>query len=317
MYSFVLFLFITVSALAQETRKVAVFDPAGTDDRALLEIVREEISSAVVNTSGYMVLERQLISKVLEENRFQESGLVNDEQVSDIGQLMGADYVVVSTVSVLGFNYHISCKMIEVATARINRQYTGVTTTGLNDLTAVIQSVVATMFAQKVESDENPETTLSEFLNDLTVETLQTKGVSVYAGDKKLNVKQVQLLMANTPALPVYISGKSKDQTGNILICSGIFVAASSLVLGSIVERTEYTREGDDIIGRKYNYLGVGLIGGAVGGGMAILGVKMKITGRKNIQQSIEMYKNQRQSAKDNNLSFEFKPGGVSLVFNF
>ena len=150
LYAFVLFLFITVSALAQQERKVAVFDPAGEADRTLLEIVREEISSAVVNTSGYTVLERQLISKVLEENRFQESGLFNDEQVSNIGRLMGADYVCVTNISRLGANYYISCKMIEVTTARIDMQSTGTTASGMNDIPQTTQDIVKRMFENNV-----------------------------------------------------------------------------------------------------------------------------------------------------------------------
>jgi len=139
------------AAHAQEARKVAVFDPAGTVDKDLLEIVREEISSGVVNTKGYTVLERQLISKVLEENKFQASGLVSDAQVSDIGKLMGADYVFVSTISKLGDNYFISCKMIEVTTARIEKQFTGTTTDGLNDIPQTAQYVVRRLFGENVK----------------------------------------------------------------------------------------------------------------------------------------------------------------------
>ena len=149
--SFMLYLFIPLSALAQETRKVAVFDPAGTVEKALLEIVREEISSVVVNTTRYTVLERQLINKVLEENLFQESGLVNDEQVSDIGRRMGADYVFVTAISPLGRNYYISCKMIEVATARIDKQFTGTTTDGINDIPQTTQYIVRRLFGENVQ----------------------------------------------------------------------------------------------------------------------------------------------------------------------
>jgi len=149
--SFVLYLFIPISAFAQVERKVAVFDPAGTVDKALLEIVREEISSVVVNTTRYTVLERQLINKVLEENRFQESGLVNEEQVSDIGRRMGADYVFVTTISPLGANYYISCKMIEVATARIEKQSTGTTTAGINDIPQTTQYIVRRLFGENVQ----------------------------------------------------------------------------------------------------------------------------------------------------------------------
>ena len=150
LYSIVMLLFIAVSAFAQKERKVAVFDPVGTLDKALLEIVREEISSAVVNISGYTVLERQLINKVLEENSFQESGLVSDEQVSNIGKLMGADYVFVTTMSFLGANYYISCKMIEVASARIDRQSTGTTANGMNDIPQTTQNIVKRLFEGQV-----------------------------------------------------------------------------------------------------------------------------------------------------------------------
>ena len=151
LYLFILLLFISVSAFTQEVRKVAVFDPAGKVDEALLEIVREEISSVVVNKVGYTVLERQLINKVLEENRFQESGLVDDEQVSNIGKLMGADYVFVTTISALGENYYISCKMIEVATARIDKQFTGTSTDGINDIPQTTQYIVRRLFGENVQ----------------------------------------------------------------------------------------------------------------------------------------------------------------------
>jgi len=146
----VILLFFSLLLQAQGERKVAVFDPAGTVDNALLEIVREEISSVVVSIKGYTVLERQLINKVLEENRFQESGLVSDTQVSDIGKRMGADFVFVSTISKLGDNYYISCKMIEVATARIDKQFTGTTTDGMNDIPQTTQFIVRRLFGENV-----------------------------------------------------------------------------------------------------------------------------------------------------------------------
>ena len=308
LYLFALLLLIPVSGLTQEARKVAVFDPVGTVDMVLLEIVREEISTVVVNKQGFTVLERQLINKVLEENRFQESGLVNDdEQVSNIGSLMGADFVVVSTVSSLGANYYISCKLIEVATARIYRQNTGMTKNGTADLTAVIQDLAGTMFVQ-------PDKSVSELLQA----PLQAKGLGVYAGNKKLSAEQIRFLMANTTSLAVYNAGKSKQKNGNGLIIGGIIVTAGSFAFGSLIKYTEYTHEGDDIIGRRYNYMGeAGLVGGVIGGGMAILGITMQIKGKKHIQQSVEMYNSQKQPATEKNLSLELKPDGIGLVFNF
>ena len=130
--------------------KVAVFDPAGKVEDAILQIVREEISSVLVNRKGYNVLERQLINKVLEENKFQGEGMVDESQISEIGKIMGADYVFITTITPLNNNYHLSCKMIEVATARIRKQFTGMTKSGINDITQTTQYVVKRLLGDNV-----------------------------------------------------------------------------------------------------------------------------------------------------------------------
>jgi hypothetical protein len=138
---------ISITAMAQsEEKKVAVFDPAGKVDNTLKEIIREEISSVIVNSAGYTVLERQLIDKVLEENKFQSGGLVDNSEISKIGEMMGANYVFVTNFTAVGKNVYVSCKMIDVKTARIEKQKTGQTQKGTNDLMQVVQKVVGGMF---------------------------------------------------------------------------------------------------------------------------------------------------------------------------
>ena len=89
---------LSLAATAQD-KKVAIFDPAGSISADIKEIVREIISSGVVNAgSGYTVLERSLIEKVLEENKFQTGGLVDNSQISEIGKRMGANLVLVSNI---------------------------------------------------------------------------------------------------------------------------------------------------------------------------------------------------------------------------
>ena len=172
LYSFVMLLFITVSAIAQQERKVAVFDPAGEVGAHLKAIVREEISSIVVNTVGYSVLERQLIDRVLEENRFQTGGLVDDSQISEMGRMMGANFAIVANITELGNNFHISCKLIDVQTARIERQRTTQTQHGTNDFVSVIQTMVKAMFGQPFTPNvTSPPTDILAMKNPSTDET--------------------------------------------------------------------------------------------------------------------------------------------------
>jgi hypothetical protein len=140
---------LSFTIIAQE-RKVAIFEPAGNANSAVKEIVRELISSVVVNANGYSVLERQLINKVLEEHRIQVGGLVDDSQVIELGKLMGANYAFVTSITMLDRNHFISVKMIDVQTARIEKQSTGQTQNGTNDLVEVVQTLASGMVGQMV-----------------------------------------------------------------------------------------------------------------------------------------------------------------------
>lgn len=139
-------------ANGQEDKKVAVFDPAGDVPQNLKTVIREELSNAVVNTLGFTVLERELINKVLAESQFQMTGHVDDGQIGELGKKMGANYVCYATISPVGDNYYISCKMVDVLTAKIERQNTGITQNGLNDLFTVVSSVSKLMLQQQGHS---------------------------------------------------------------------------------------------------------------------------------------------------------------------
>ncbi|MBU8892998.1 MAG: DUF1566 domain-containing protein [Bacteroidales bacterium] len=139
----------------QEDKKVAVFDPVGEVSDNLKIIIREELSNAVVNTLGFTVLERELINKVIAENKFQMTGHVDDGQIGELGKKMGANYVCYASISSVGGNYYISCKMVDVMTAKIERQNTGITQSGLDDLFSVVSTVSRAMLQQQGASVKN------------------------------------------------------------------------------------------------------------------------------------------------------------------
>ena len=322
-------LLISVTAQAQGERKVAVFDPAGSVDTTLLDVVREEISSAVVNTRGYTVLERQLINKVLEENKFQASGLVNDEQVSDIGRRMGADYVVVSTISTLGSNYYISCKMIEVATARIDRQFTGTTTSGISDLPQTTQYVVKRMFGENVRQQatnkqrEQPDESKQIVVPaSRQVETtnrepayygvLTANGMNVYSFGHALPRNNVKSLMANTDALKYYNSGIKKRKTGNILTTIGWVLFGVGTVADLSMAASDESYEA-----------GGGIALSAIGFcAFAIPGYILKSSAKKNIRKAVNIYNSGSYGYSEPPAALEFNfgitsSGGIGLVMTF
>ncbi len=139
--TFLLLITFSLTLFSQTPKKVAVFNPEGSIMNDIKHIVREEVSNAIVNTPNYSVVERSMIEKVLEETKFQMGGLVDDSQISELGRMMGADYVCYGSISMLGSNYYVSLKMVDVITARVIMQRTGTTQEGLNDLVAVTENL--------------------------------------------------------------------------------------------------------------------------------------------------------------------------------
>ncbi|MDR1553916.1 MAG: CsgG/HfaB family protein [Prevotellaceae bacterium] len=113
---------------AQETKlRVAVFDTnvsgKGFDESAGV-IIREMVSSALVNTNKYTIIERSLIDKILSEQKFSNSGVVDDSQATELGKLAGANKVILSVLSSASDRGLLSLKMIDVQSASIESQKT-------------------------------------------------------------------------------------------------------------------------------------------------------------------------------------------------
>lgn len=307
------------SVVTAQDRKIAVFDPAGSVDGGIKEVVREEISAVIVNMDGYTVLERQLINKVLEENKFQQGGLVDNSQVSAMGKHMGANLVFVSTITRLNNSYHISGKMIDVQTARIERQKTAKTQRGMDDLMVVVQELVGEMLGSTTKSAETPrqagQSSFAPFVQP-TREMLVTDGREVYyASGKELTEDEVRRIMANTDALQMYNKGVSRKKKGNICLITGgcLFVVGYALMMNSVASYDPYESNS------SYNesQLVLGTLCGGIGVYTAIAGLIMRPIGKSNIRESINMYNYHGGRTSNAELRFGFTQNGVGLALNF
>ena len=320
-------LLLGIAAIAQD-QKVAVFDPAGSLEDHLKEIVREEISSEIVNVRGYTVLERSLINKVLEENRFQAGGLVDDSQISEIGKRMGANLVFVTSVTVLEDrnrmgavtkSYYISCKMIDVQTARVEKQKTTRTRRdGADELIAAVRTITGEMFRDvaSASSSQTSRTNQSNqsasqqqptaYLTERTApqrpsnETLTVDKRTVFQGGRKLSRSEVQQLLAGTDALRLYDKGIQRNKNGNILIYSGLGVAVGAITIGA---------KNSDL-----NAITIPLLFASIP--TVITGTVLKLSSKKPVRDAINMH-NRGKLTANTELNFYVVPSGLGLVLNF
>lgn len=124
----------TVSSIFADDAKprVAVFDPVlngSSVDDGLKTSIREIIISTIVNSGKYNIVERSFLEKIIQEQQFSNSGVVDDRDAVEIGKLTGASKIVLSLMSSTsskGFlksqKNMLSLKIIDVKTASIESQ---------------------------------------------------------------------------------------------------------------------------------------------------------------------------------------------------
>ncbi len=113
---------ITFTAETAFCTRVAVidFESIGDDPnigRGVTEIVRTEL----IKTGNYEVVERALLNKIIEEQRFQLSDLVDPSKAVELGKLLGADLILTGSVVKIGTSYTINARFIDVKTGMAKR----------------------------------------------------------------------------------------------------------------------------------------------------------------------------------------------------
>jgi len=110
--------FVTAACAQEQKSKLAVVDfevKGSVSEKQAGEIVAGLFGTSL--SDKYVVLERQQVSRVIDEQKFQLSDLVSDKgKVARIGQLLGAAYIVVGTVSQLGTTVTVQARVVDVTT---------------------------------------------------------------------------------------------------------------------------------------------------------------------------------------------------------
>ena len=77
------------------------------------------MENAFVNVGKVRVVERKNIEEILEEYKFQASGLIDEGTAIEIGKLSGADIIVIGSINRVGGIFYLNIKLIEVKTGEI------------------------------------------------------------------------------------------------------------------------------------------------------------------------------------------------------
>jgi TolB-like protein len=115
----------TYSTLNEETKTllqegkptVAVLDFEGRGISQLeAQTLTDRLSSELANTNAVILVERNQMNEILEEQGFQQSGCTSAECAAEVGALLGVQQMVAGSFGKIGNSYTIDAKIFSVET---------------------------------------------------------------------------------------------------------------------------------------------------------------------------------------------------------
>ena len=92
-----------------------------TDDKnsAVEKYITDALTEAVFNTGKVKIIERDNLEKIINEQKLQSSGLVNESQAANIGNIAGVEYVCYGTIKEIENGYTVSARVVDVESGEI------------------------------------------------------------------------------------------------------------------------------------------------------------------------------------------------------
>jgi hypothetical protein len=114
---------VATTAVAQQNKRIAILETVDKEESVpygVKLLVRCKLSDIITSTPGYEAYDRVDIASIMSEHDFQKTGLVNDLDLKKLGEMTGADYVLVAEVAKLDSSHFIiASKILDVETAQV------------------------------------------------------------------------------------------------------------------------------------------------------------------------------------------------------
>jgi hypothetical protein len=113
-------LLLAASAVSREKVAVAVLDfEAKNVTTESAEAIADLFRTELFNTGCFKVVERQRIQKIIEEQRFQSTGVTDTDQAAEIGRLLNVKKIMIGTVTLLGDIHILNTRIVDVQSGQV------------------------------------------------------------------------------------------------------------------------------------------------------------------------------------------------------
>ena len=339
---FILFLFLLFSAgmYAQEVKRVAILETVDKENKVSYAnklILRASLSKAITQTEGYEAYDRTDVDAIMSEQDFQRTGMVSNDQIKRLGEMTGANYILVAEAAQLDDKktMFITAKLLDVETARtIMTDYVmmGTTADAIQEGCTVLSEKLFSNTTKSTPSKVAANTSASQIPQmsanigngeTFVINSKSTQkmfGVKKYSyGGSQMDEKQfVQFLYRNnTKIYADYVKSKKLISAGWWTMGAGV-VSMIGIGVGCFIEgvTSYYYNPGAEGAGVAFMSIG----GAAIASSIPILGVGYKK--KKNVAYSLNkdsyIANNNAETTQPSvNLSLQANQNGIGLALNF
>jgi TolB-like protein len=90
-----------------------------TNGESLARTVTDVLTASLTESTTFQLVERSRIKKIVEEQALSLTGLIDTQEVADVGKMLAAHYLVIGSVSRYENDWFAASRLLEVKTGRI------------------------------------------------------------------------------------------------------------------------------------------------------------------------------------------------------
>jgi TolB-like protein len=137
--------------LPQNKPTIAVLNlEAKNVNQETADAVADILSTELFNSQRFNVIERQAITRILEEQKLQMTGVTDMSQAVEIGKILNVEKILIGSVSRLGESYIINTRLVNVKSGALELAQNATSKRGEEGLTQAITDLVEKM-SEKVQ----------------------------------------------------------------------------------------------------------------------------------------------------------------------
>lgn len=166
-------------------QKVAVYVTGGSD-AGINKVLGDQLVAAIVNSGKYTAIERtsSFLAQLANEQTYQRTGAVDDNQISELGKQFGVELVCVAEVNEVFEKKYVSARFIDVKSAEvISTANANSAMKDMEDLLQVAESITKELIGKKAQGP-------SKVINSNACEELQEEKPTLRAVGKGTNVRE-------------------------------------------------------------------------------------------------------------------------------